>query len=306
MLLLIGSNALNFHRSHANWKRPNDLDAIATYDVAAGFLKQRGCKAIYPINGGKTLFGQSRDCIYEIEIAWPDSTGAALLDLMDQDQYHNVEMDSYDGRAVVPSIGVLYALKMSHRYLRNSPHFHKTRRDILELRKMGAKIPDFLKDWYAAREKATYDYKLPNLNVDKQNFFMDQYQYDHDSLHEAVKIASQPAYTTFAEPGQQVKSSKKLWDKTHYSIQIMAGVEEASVLALERSLIPHPGKWSEDKAFEFALMKVCTSITSGWFRSFCYENHDIILDTYKARKKGLLQLLNEGLTSGIVKPMSYG
>lgn len=298
MLIIIGSNALNFHRSQ--WKRPNDFDAIAPYDDAVGFLKAEGCNTIYPINGGKTLFGQTRDMIYEVEIAWPDTTAAALLEQIENDQYSKVEIGT---SAIIPSIDLLYALKMSHRYLRNSPHFLKTRNDILDLRKMGAKIPDAFKDWYKAREKATYWYQHPNLNVDKSAFFMDQYQYDHDSLHEAVAIGTRPAYKTFAEPGNEVKSSKKLWDMTHYSVQVCAGVEEASVLALERSLVPHPGKKTEDEAFEFALMKVCTSITSGWFREFCWEEYDTILATYKGRRKGLLQMLDEGLTAGIVKPM---
>lgn len=304
MLLMIGSNAMNCHRPAADWKRPNDFDAIATYEDAAGFLKQQGCSQMYPINDGKTLFGRNAYLIHEIEIAWPDTTGASLIDLvLEHDNYQMVEMDTYDSPMIVPSIDVLYALKLSHRYLRNSPHFLKTRRDILALRKMGVSVPNWLEDWFKLREKATYTYKLPKLDVSKSDFFMDQYQYDHDSIHEAVAVASQPAYKTFAEPGNEVKSSKKLWDMTHYSTKVMAGVEEASVLALERSLIPHPGKKTEDEAFEFALIKVCTSITSGWFREFCWENYHIIMDTYKARKKGLLQMLDEGLTAGIVKPM---
>lgn len=299
MLLLIGSVALNFYLPRKDQKRPNDLDAIATYDVAAGFLRKVGCSQMYPINDGKTLFGRNASLIHEIEIAWPDSTGADLIDLVRKhDEYHTVEMDN-----VVPSIDVLYALKLSHRYLRNSPHFLKTRRDILALRKMGASVPTWLEDWFKLREKATYTYKLPKLDVSKADFFMDQYQYDHDSLHEAVAFGDQPAYKSFAEPGNEVKSSKKLWDQTELSTKLLAGLEEASVLALERSLIPHPGKKTEDEAFEFALMKVCTSITSGWFREFCWEHYNIILDTYKARKKGLLQMLNEGIENGKVRPM---
>ena len=29
-----------------------------------------------------------------------------------------------------------------------------------------------------------------------------------------------------------------------------------------------------------ALMKVCTSITSGWFREYAWENYDKVLDLY--------------------------
>jgi len=32
--------------------------------------------------------------------------------------------------------------------------------------------------------------------------------------------------------------------------------------------------------FEMALMKVCTSITSGWFREYAWENYQKVLDLY--------------------------
>ena len=34
-------------------------------------------------------------------------------------------------------------------------------------------------------------------------------------------------------------------------------------------------------SFELALSKVCTSITSGYFREFCWENYDKIVELYE-------------------------
>lgn len=34
------------------------------------------------------------------------------------------------------------------------------------------------------------------------------------------------------------------------------------------------------KAFDTALEKVCTSITSGWFRKFAYDNYDEVASLY--------------------------
>jgi hypothetical protein len=55
--------------------------------------------------------------------------------------------------------------------------------------------------------------------------------------------------------------------------------EESCVLALERSQIPFPDA-SPRKSFEYALMKVCTSITSGFFREWAWEHYDDVLALY--------------------------
>lgn len=288
MLVFIGSVALNKYRQEADRKPINDIDAIADYDAAARYLNEEGCTTIHPINGGKTLFGQKPSgSIYEIEIAWPGTSAAALLERVN------------DNMGCLP-LDLLYTLKMSHRYLRNSPHFMKTMRDIHEMRSMGAKIPDDWHDWYLTRQKETYWYQLPNLNRSKDEFFVDQYQYDHDSIHEAVAIYDKPAYKYYDVEGAEVLSSKDKFYSVSDDIRLAGVVEEASVLALERSLIPH-GTWSEDKAFEYALMKVCTSITSGWFREFAWENYEAALKMYKARPWSLLQMFNHGLAKGWVK-----
>src|SRR5580765_4914218 len=114
MMLIIGSNALNFYRT--NPKPPKDFDAIADYDTASAFLKAEGCAHIYPINDGETLFGMNNERIYEIEIAWPGSTGEALLKYIEQHDDHSgaIPSDTYIPM-VTPSLNVLYALKMSHR-----------------------------------------------------------------------------------------------------------------------------------------------------------------------------------------------
>lgn len=302
MLVFIGSVALNQYRQAADRKPINDIDAIADYDTAAEFLKKVGCTTVHPINNGKTLYGRNPDRIYEIEIAWLDTSAAILLERIRPEKISHIENNQLDtdiwyGYA---SLDLLYTLKMSHRYLRNSPHFLKTMSDIHEMRSMGAKIPTEWHDWYLTRQKETYWYQLPNLNRSKDEFFVDQYQYDHDSIHEAVAVYNKPAYKYYEVEGKEVLSSKDKFYSVSDDIRLAGVVEEASVLALERSLIPH-GTWSEDKAFEYALMKVCTSITSGWFREFAWENYEAALKMYKARPWGLLQMFNHGLVKGWVK-----
>jgi hypothetical protein len=304
MLVFIGSVALNRFRETP--MPTKDVDAIADYDTAARFLKLEGCTSVYPINEGKTLFGRNGNTIFEIEIAWPDTTAESFLQLFGQ---HRTEFlySMYDGEEAFltsyASLDMLYTLKMSHRYRRNSPHFLKTMRDIHEMRQMGAQIPEAYRDWYRLRQKETYSYKLPNLNVSKSEFFGDLYQYDHDSLHEAVKIYDAPAYTYYSD-GEVWSSKEKFYESCSEDIRLAGVVEEASVLALERSLIPHPDAKTEDEAFQFALKKVCTSITSGWFREYAWEHYDQALELYKIRVHGgnsLGRLFWLGKVDGVIK-----
>jgi hypothetical protein len=71
------------------------------------------------------------------------STDESLLDLTDS--WHGWNLASFD---------VLYTLKMSHRFKKNSPHFTKTMKDILKLKSLGAVV--FNDKWLNLREKETY------------------------------------------------------------------------------------------------------------------------------------------------------
>jgi hypothetical protein len=81
-------------------------------------------------------------------------------------------------------------------------------------------------------------------------------------------------------------------------IRLAGVVEEAAVLAVERSLVPHPGVWKPEYAWKFALAKVCSSITSGWFRQFAYENAPQVLKLYP---QGYWEKFQKDCESGLVK-----
>ena len=89
-----------------------------------------------------------------------------------------------------------------------------------------------------------------------------------------------PAYTKYMKDGAQVMTSKDKFFAANEFVRLLGVYEESCVLALERSQIPHDFKPSPRYSFELALMKVCTSITSGWFREYAWENYDKVLDLY--------------------------
>ncbi len=291
MIVFIGSVALNKHLPTSMQRRPKDTDLLASsVEEASNFFVSQGCTIIKPINNGKTLFGKTLDGrIFEAEICYEGTTGAEFLKRYTGDEYLPLDF--------------LYMFKMSHRYLRNSPHFHKTRQDIHLMRYLGAKMPEGWEDWYKAREKATYWYNHPSLKTDKKEFIKDVYQYDHDTLHEAVALYGAPAYKSFLADGAQVDCDRAKFDALPMETRLAAVVEESMVLALERSLVPHAGKLTERQAFELALSKACTSITSGWFREFAWEHFEqaSTLFNYHQSKYRLLDRLKDGVAKGIVK-----
>ncbi len=277
MSLLVGSTALitagvDLHR------QPKDTDWIMSWEDFEAFRKSiTGIKACYPLNDHKWVIKHSEG-IDEIEIAWEESSGARLLSILE--------------RNLIPTIDMIYTIKMSHRYLKDNPHFLKTMADIHHLRALGATVPPQLKEWLVVREKETYTYSHPKLNSNKEDFFTTEgvnYVYDHDSLHEAVKLYDKPCYQYFKPTDKEVWCSEELFNKQSLQIKLGAVFEESMVLAIERALVPFNSWDTEERAFAKALEKVCTSITSGWFREFAWENYYTVLGMFTAKRKGYIK-----------------
>ena len=178
---VIGGIALDQHFNIG--RKSKDYDIIGSYDDVRDFIQDAfGSEphAFYPIDSGKKYIARSNNAIYEAEIAWPGSTAEKLLDIIANDP---MTREGYDG-CLLPSLDVLYMLKMSHRYLKNSPHFSKTMEDIWEMRHRGAKIREEHLEFFKLREAETYAYSHPKLNQNKSEFFSGdgvKYVYDHDS-----------------------------------------------------------------------------------------------------------------------------
>lgn len=292
-MLLIGSRAAH-HYHPEQWPSYNDLDVVCTYQDFKKFVRENKISAT-PI--GKNKFVGEWKCgrMIEFEIAWPDSSGFDLLSLVDEKQ--KVFIDEVE--FLIPSMNWLFALKASHKFKKNCPHFAKTMRDYTWMRNNGCTIPN--NEWFKKREKETYIKKRPNLNTSKDNFFRDselKYVYDHDTIHVAVAHLELPAYEYYKSDNAEVFCSKEKWDDCSTETKLYGVLEESYVLALERSQIPFGEKVSPKGSFMIALMKVCTSITSGWFRDFAYENYYEVLSMYS---RNYLKKFKEGVDNGIVK-----
>lgn len=300
MIALIGSTALS-HTDGYRDRAPRDLDIVAPHDEIGPFVRRTHgrLERFYPVDKGKKLYARADGLHIEAEIAWSGSTSRELLDLIEEDGLTT----EFRGETVLrASPSVCLALKLSHRFKKNSPHFLKTMRDIQMLRERGAVISDRLKPFLKRREAETYDYGHPSLKQSKADFFADdniEYVWDHDTIHEAVKHLDKPAYNYYKPDENEVYCSKDLFFAVGERIRLLGVLEESYVLALERSQIPHPGVMTRKKSFDTALMKVASSITSGFFREYSWENYDKVQAMYS---DDYVDRFNEAVKNGIVLP----
>ena len=278
MIAVIGSQAIDIKRKSV------DIDIVGSVAACNKFARKNLNTILeqYPSTNGKKIIYKGDGCIIpnsniiEAEITKRGSSADKLFKLIMAD--HSTQFK--DGIAYA-SLDVCYMLKMSHRFRKNSVHFHKTMRDILVMRSLGAVIRDEHRDFFKEREKETYTYSHPKLNKGKAQFFSGDgvnYVYDHDSIHESVKIMSKPAYTFFQAENEEVMCDMNKFFELPQEIRLNAVCEESMVLAIERAVVPYNVPYK--RAYTMALEKVCTSITSGRFREFAWENYQGVLGRF--------------------------
>ncbi len=304
-MILIGSRALALRAPQALNRKPLDFDFVATYQEYEDWLDKNlskvGPAEVYA-EGDKWIVKGSSIC--EFDIIKPGTSNELLQQLVE----HNPEsLETPFG--FIPTLDLLFTIKASHKYKKFSTdagarRWWKTANDYHRMKALGAKIRPEYQEFLHLRERETYTYAHPKLNVGKDAFFQDDgihYEVDHDDIHESVKHFDKPAYCYYLKDGEQVLCDKEKFFSCPRAVQIAGVIEEACVLAIERSLIPHPGVWSSERAWKFALSKVCSSITSGWFREFGYENLPEVL---ASEPKGYWVKFQKDREEGRVKPFT--
>lgn len=300
-IALIGSRALALQWSGIK-RTPKDFDFIATPDEFHRWKNKylsmlSECEISSPSDKKSVI--KTKDFIAEFEIALPGSNAEKLLELIAADPQTREK-----SLGLIPSLDMLFTLKASHRYQKNDPHWWKTLLDYHTLKSMGAKIRPEWMDWFRWREKETYVFRTPKLMGVKKNEFFDpttgvNYVYDHDSIHVAIKKLEKPAYRYFMKDGADVACNKNKFMNLPRETQLLSVLEESYVLAIERSQVPFAGKITPRDSFRIAFSKVLSSITSGWWREWGYENAPDVLKMYS---DSYIDTFNEGVANGIVKP----
>lgn len=265
-MILIGSRAAQ--RRGVNYRAPKDSDYVCTEAEALRLIGNNP----HEIEGNRitTKLGESH---FEFEIIQPGTSSELLSNLVGNREWE----------LVVPDLDLLFTIKKCHRFKKDSAHFWKTLADYHYMKAKGARVRSEYEEFYRKRSAESYAaQKHPKLNTDKSKFFAEDqgviYTYDHDSIHEAIALQDRPAYTYFQQG--EVWTSKELFNQQPYQIQLNSVIEESAVLAIERSLVPFPNVKTPLEAWRFALSKVCSSIASGWWREFAYENALVVLKQF--------------------------
>ena len=303
-MILIGSRALAIRSPRILRREPVDFDYICTQQELDTWVDGNVPDKVFPTKAyaeGKKWIIES-DTNFEFEIIKPGESSEMIYDLVKADKD---TLSSPFG--LVPSFDMLFTIKTSHRFKKDSPHFWKNLVDWHAMKLIGAKVRPEYEAMLKLREKEAYAAQThPKLNQSKDAFFSNDglvYMWDHDTIHQSVAIGEKPAYTYYLKDNEPVQCDKAKFFALPHEVRINGVIEEACVLSIERSLVPHPGVMTPEQAWKFALSKVLSSITSGWFRQFAYENAIEVLQRYPANYWDKFQT---DVTTGLVKPFNKG
>ena len=141
--------------------------------------------------------------------------------------------------------------------------------------------------------KQAYPQGNPKLNKSNMDFFDDPVKkvYDHDFLHELYAYEDRPMFEKLKRPEQfdLAWCTKDLWNELSLAQKLQCVAEETYVIATERFMVPNNWDYNTKRAYYNALKKVCTTLTSGWFRDFAIDNFPAIYDLYEGSKFYLVQ-----------------
>jgi hypothetical protein len=147
------------------------------------------------------------------------------------------------------------------------------------------------KEFLEERKRMTYDEfgnRHPKLKQSNEDFFDDNVEkvYDHDYLHELYAHHDRPLFERLKHEGGESSAwcSKDLWDELGFVDQVRCVAEETYVIATERFLIPDQWKGNYKYAYYRALRKVCTTLTSGWFRDFALDNFPAVWNQFNPER----------------------
>lgn len=128
----------------------------------------------------------------------------------------------------------------------------------------------------------------PNLNKSNDEFFDDPVKkvYDHDFLHELYAYEDRPMFEKLKHPEKVNLAwcAKDLWEQLTKEQQLQCVAEETYVIATERFMVPNSWNFNTKQAYYLALKKVCTTLTSGWFRDFAIDNFPALYELYDLEK----------------------
>lgn len=136
--------------------------------------------------------------------------------------------------------------------------------------------------------KKAYPQRNPSLKQSNDDFFDDFVgkEFEHDWLHELVAYYDRPLFERLKKPENTESAwcEGDLWEEFSHEDKCRCVAEETHVIACERFMVPSGWKHYQKLAYFKALHKVCTTLTSGWFRDWAIDNYPEIVTLYDPSK----------------------
>jgi hypothetical protein len=278
-MLIIGSKSLKYHFPQIK-REVKDIDIIGYTDdlnmlcemLSPTEVKKGEYSIILKNITNKTHFFDSDN----VELILADGSESLKMYL------------KYNRDHIYASKEVLFSLKKSH--IHYPIKFKKHIGDFNLLFNYFQGI-DMLSHITVIHEKETEirlgKLKTPSLNKSVDQFFGQSKDYVtsyfvHDDIHKVMSHYDKPLYERMQIDDKLAKCDKKVWLGFTYEDKCKCVLEEAYVIALERKILPmlFGGKrgYTSKEAFDWALMRICTTLCSGWFREFATVNYFKIKD----------------------------
>lgn len=276
-MLLVGSKALKHWLPMS--RHGLDFDMIATKAEFENFMALNESQISLhrsKADGSKHGFRVGKKPV-EIEIIEPGKSNEILVNLA------TGPMTSLFGCDVqIADPAVLLAVKKSH--LNLPLNWWKHIMDYHKLKALNPVMTDAHNKAWAMRriEAETRWGKMlkPNLMVSNEEFFGKSQRvinrtFIHDDLHFSTCFYERPLYEKLKTDQTLAWCDKKLFEALSHGDKIKCVQEEAFSIALERKVIPAMNEnqeYSAEFAFRYAVERIGTTLTSGWFREFTQEN----------------------------------
>lgn len=280
-MILVGSKAISHYRD----RDYNDIDLIANLEEVEYFKKILNPSKIVDKGHIISFFGIEENEVFDrrvVEFLITDSSKALS-------KLYNI-FDDHFCDIIVGTKEILYSLKKAHIYY--PIKFNKHIEDYCFLHKELNGI-DTLDDITKINKEETKErlgeLKTPSLNKSRKEFFGQsegfvKYYFIHDDIHRMVAHYENPLYENMQPDIDSVWCSKDLWDKFTFEEKAKCVLEEAYVIALERLIIPSmfDGKkyYTPTDAVRWSMMRICTTLCSGYFREFAINNYVNIWDYF--------------------------
>lgn len=266
-MLYIGSTATKF-------RSPKDVDILST---TAEFEK---FKSLYNIKDEKFHIVhysfRLNNKWFEVEICDEGTSGFDYQTIMNS--FDKIKLEEIP----CSTNEIMLSIKKSH--IHYPVKFYK---NILDYNALLIKCnnTDIYKNITAKRNIETKerlgDLKTPKLSKSSKKFFSQSHKFFksyfiHDNIHHVMAHLDKPLYEYMQPDPNAAFCSKAMWDAFPEDWKDKCVLEEAYVIALERKLIPNVfggEKYvSPQDAIQWSLMRIATTLCSGWFRQWACDN----------------------------------